>query len=227
MVKRTFKFLIQVANRLMLAITRNNLQLTGSTFFFFTCKADKGNVIQLSRSTVERTSMSVKGANNAISAERALLSNCSIQINGSNNRLTIRSGVKLREATINIRGSHCSIVIGENTTFGGVRIVNVGNNNNVNIGSGCLFADHIEIWASDTHAILNSSGEMINREKSIEISDRVWIGSHVVILKGVVIESDSVVGMGTVVSGNIPANTVSVGNPNRVVKEGITWSLKY
>jgi len=95
------------------------------------------------------------------------------------------------------------------------------------IGQDCLFADFIELWASDTHSIFNTDNEKINPEMSVTIGDRVWVGSHVIILKGVSINNDSVIGMGTLVTKNVPSNTINVGSPNRTIKEGISWKLDY
>jgi acetyltransferase-like isoleucine patch superfamily enzyme len=88
-------------------------------------------------------------------------------------------------------------------------------------------ADYIEIWASDTHSIFDSSNNLINPERDIIINDNVWIGAHVIILKGVTIGAGSVVGIATLVTKNIPSNSLSVGNTNRVIRENISWNIDY
>ena len=57
--------------------------------------------------------------------------------------------------------------------------------------------------------------------KPIYIADKVWIGANVVVLPGVSIGFGAVVGAGSVVTKDVPENTVVVGNPARVVKENI------
>jgi acetyltransferase-like isoleucine patch superfamily enzyme len=52
----------------------------------------------------------------------------------------------------------------------------------------------------------------------ITVGDNVWIGGNVVICPGVTIGSNSVIGAGSVVTRDIPAWSVAVGNPARVVK---------
>jgi galactoside O-acetyltransferase len=47
----------------------------------------------------------------------------------------------------------------------------------------------------------------------------VWIGGMVMILPGVTIGDDSVIGAGSVVTKDIPAGVVAVGNPCRVLRE--------
>eukprot|EP01113_Clastostelium_recurvatum_P021509 TRINITY_DN2548_c0_g1_i1.p1 TRINITY_DN2548_c0_g1~~TRINITY_DN2548_c0_g1_i1.p1 ORF type:complete len:212 (-),score=34.35 TRINITY_DN2548_c0_g1_i1:126-686(-) len=55
--------------------------------------------------------------------------------------------------------------------------------------------------------------------KPITIGDRVWIGANVTILPGVTIGADTVIGAGSVVTKDIPARVVAVGNPCRVLRE--------
>ncbi len=52
----------------------------------------------------------------------------------------------------------------------------------------------------------------------IVIGDNVWLGGGVVVLPGVTIGENTVVGAGSVVTRNLPANVVAVGNPARVVR---------
>ena len=53
----------------------------------------------------------------------------------------------------------------------------------------------------------------------IYIGKNVWIGSNAAILPGVSIGDNTVIGAGSVVTRDIPANVVAVGNPCRVLRE--------
>jgi maltose O-acetyltransferase len=53
----------------------------------------------------------------------------------------------------------------------------------------------------------------------ITIGNNVWIGGHVTVMPGVTIGDDSVVGAGAVVTKDVPARVVVVGNPAKIVKE--------
>lgn len=59
-----------------------------------------------------------------------------------------------------------------------------------------------------------TGGETAN---PITIGDNVWLGGGVIVCPGVTIGHNTVVGAGAVVSGDLPANVVAVGNPARVV----------
>lgn len=53
----------------------------------------------------------------------------------------------------------------------------------------------------------------------VTIGDNVWIGGNVFILPGVTIGENSVIGAGSIVTKDIPANVIAVGNPCKVVRE--------
>lgn len=53
----------------------------------------------------------------------------------------------------------------------------------------------------------------------VHIGANVWIGAGVIVLPGVTIGDNSVIGAGSVVTKDIPANVVAVGNPCRVLRE--------
>jgi lipopolysaccharide O-acetyltransferase len=63
--------------------------------------------------------------------------------------------------------------------------------------------------------------------KPVFIGDRVWIGEQVCILPGVSVGEGAVIGAGSVVTRSVPANSIVVGNPARVVRafDGVsgTW----
>ena len=85
--------------------------------------------------------------------------------------------------------------------------------NNVFIGPNCGFytAGH------PINYIERNKG--LEYVKPIIVGDNVWFGGNVVVLGGVTIGDNAVIGAGSVVVNDIPANTVAVGNPCRVIKE--------
>ena len=54
--------------------------------------------------------------------------------------------------------------------------------------------------------------------RPVRIEDNVWIGGGAILLPGVTVGRNSVVGAGSVVTRSIPADCVAVGNPCRVLK---------
>jgi maltose O-acetyltransferase len=55
--------------------------------------------------------------------------------------------------------------------------------------------------------------------KPILIEDNVWIGGSAILLPGVRIGKNSVIGAGAVVTRDVPANTLVAGNPAVIIKE--------
>jgi galactoside O-acetyltransferase len=53
----------------------------------------------------------------------------------------------------------------------------------------------------------------------VYIGNNVWIGANCVILPGVTIGENSVIGAGSIVTKNIPANVIAVGNPCHILRE--------
>lgn len=87
------------------------------------------------------------------------------------------------------------------------------------IGSHCMFGPNVTI-ATAGHPIepgLRRKGYQYNIP--VHIGENVWVGANVVILPGVTIGDNSVIGAGSVVTKDIPANVVAVGNPCRVLRE--------
>jgi maltose O-acetyltransferase len=55
-------------------------------------------------------------------------------------------------------------------------------------------------------------------QKPVIVEDGVWLGGGVIICPGVTIGEDSVIGAGSVVTRDVPAGVLAVGNPCRVVR---------
>ena len=92
----------------------------------------------------------------------------------------------------------------------------------VEIGRECLIGANVIIVDTDFHPInpkfrrYNNVSNQIHSSPII-IEDNVFIGTSAIILKGVKVGRNSVIGAGAVVTKSVPANSVVVGNPARVV----------
>jgi acetyltransferase-like isoleucine patch superfamily enzyme len=84
----------------------------------------------------------------------------------------------------------------------------------VTIGRDCKVARDVIIMDTDQHALPN--GKLI--ADPVVIEDRVWIGARAIVLKGVTIGHDAVVGAGSVVTHSVPAHAVVAGVPARLMR---------
>jgi maltose O-acetyltransferase len=88
----------------------------------------------------------------------------------------------------------------------------------VRIGSNVLFGPSVQIYAG-THPIDAADRRLLlETAKPVEIGSDVWIGGGAIICPGVKIGDRTVIGAGSVVTRDIPADVVAVGNPCRVLR---------
>ena len=90
---------------------------------------------------------------------------------------------------------------------------------NVYVGDKTMFGPNVCI-ATPNHPInVELREHMLQYNKDVHIGRCVWIGANTVICPGVTIGDNTVIGAGSVVTKDIPANVVAFGNPCRVVRE--------
>ena len=91
--------------------------------------------------------------------------------------------------------------------------------NEVRIGQHVMIGPTVQMYtaAHDLQAEARNQGWEV--AEPIVIEDNVWIGGGAILLPGVRIGQNAVVGAGSVVTRNVPANTVVAGNPARVIRE--------
>jgi maltose O-acetyltransferase len=91
--------------------------------------------------------------------------------------------------------------------------------NEVHIGHHVMIGPVVQIYTA-AH-LLQAEARIQGWEvaKPIVIEDNVWLGGGAILLPGVRIGLNAVVGAGAVVSRSVPANTVVAGNPARVIRE--------
>lgn len=125
---------------------------------------------------------------------------------------------------------HCDL--GKNIFLGSDVIINMNctfvDDRTITVGNRVLIASDVQICTAG-HPILpqerlvdgwREKGTTFFRTwaKPVVIKDGVWIGAKTVILPGVTIGENAVIGAGSVVNKDIPANCVAVGNPCRVIR---------
>lgn len=123
------------------------------------------------------------------------------------------------------------------------QLLNYYRKRGIRIGEGCYFLDpkHVTIdttrpelveigdhvfihrgtiilthdWAS--WCFVYSHNEFLPSHGHVKIGNNVWMGENVTILKGVTIGDNVIIGLGSVVTKDIPSNSIAVGVPARVI----------
>lgn len=88
----------------------------------------------------------------------------------------------------------------------------------VTIGSGTQIGPAVQILTADHPRDPEQRAQMLEFGRPVAIGSNVWIGGGAIILPGVTIGDDAVVGAGSVVTRNVPAGTTVAGNPARPLR---------
>jgi len=91
------------------------------------------------------------------------------------------------------------------------------------IGRNCLIGFDVIIMDDDYHHVAIDGQQEGPTRSPITIQDHVWIGARTIVLKGVTVGSGSVVAAGTVVTRDVPPNTLVGGSPMRILRENVSW----
>lgn len=110
-----------------------------------------------------------------------------------------------------------NIEIGENF-FANMNLV-ILDGAKVSIGDNAFIAPNVGIYTAGHPLDAEQRNRGLEYARPVTIGHNVWIGAGVSILPGVTIGDNAVIGAGSVVTKDIPAHTLAVGNPCRVVRE--------
>jgi maltose O-acetyltransferase len=121
------------------------------------------------------------------------------------------------EILLQTRNPNAKIVIGEASWFN--NNVSIVANQQITIGDRCAIGDLVSIYDCDYHEINPATRyRSTGLTKPVRIGNNVWLGSRVIVLKGVTIGDNSVIAAASVVTKPIPANCIAAGNPARVIR---------
>jgi lipopolysaccharide O-acetyltransferase len=134
------------------------------------------------------------------------------------------SGVGLRIDAFGQKSNQ--VIFGDNVEVGDY--VHIGAVDSVIIGDNVLMASKVYISDHD-HGIYRGAPEHLSGPAEIQsqkilqtfpvkIGNNVWLGENVCVLKGVKIGENSIIGASAVVTKSIPANSIAIGAPAKVVK---------
>jgi len=121
------------------------------------------------------------------------------------------------EILLQARGRDSIVEIGRNCAFSNnVSLIAM---NQITIGDDCLVGDMVSIIDCDFHDIHPKRRRLSAGSVSpVVIGSNVWLGSRVMVMKGVTIGENSVIAAAGVVTRSIPPNSLAAGIPARVIR---------
>ena len=152
-----------------------------------------------------------------VHVDRSCLIHPEARINPRNGQLSIGARSRVAPGAC-IQGQ---VTIGEDCTVQAYSIlVGLRDGGPISIGNGVRIAPHVMIFAAN-HIFTDTEGPIFKQgvtKAPITIEDDVWIAGMVMITAGVRIGRGSIIGAGSVVTKDIPAWSVAIGSPARVIK---------
>jgi acetyltransferase-like isoleucine patch superfamily enzyme len=115
---------------------------------------------------------------------------------------------------------HPTLLIGDHSGIGHACKFVVGNR--ITIGRHCRIGQSVWMFDSTGHASdpakrLSGMPPEPEEVRPIHVGDNVWIGDRVIVFPGVMIGEGSVIAPASVVTSDVPANTIAMGNPARKI----------
>lgn len=129
--------------------------------------------------------------------------NSTVEFNGN---FVARNGFCIRLC------NNATIQFGNNVFFN--NYCSITSMKKITIGDNCIFGENVKIY-DHNHIYKESSKTIVEQgfsSDTVSIGNNVWIGSNVVILKGVSIGNNSVIGAGSVVNKSVPENSLVLSN---------------
>lgn len=134
-------------------------------------------------------------------------------------RIEVGRGTRLAMGSKIVCGGHLSIgprvIVGPNTI--------IMCNTQVKIGARSMISWNCSIFDSIGHRMWLEGQDEAEVEAPITIGDDVWIGPYSIIMKGLTIGDNCIIGAGSVVRRDVPPNSLLYGNPARVVGKVVRW----
>ncbi|NLH15136.1 MAG: acyltransferase [Phycisphaerae bacterium] len=130
-----------------------------------------------------------------------------------------RNSVRYGDGTILLqaRDPKSHIRIGKNCAFSNnVSIISM---ESVEIGDDCLIGELVSIMDSDFHGIDSDKRRSdFVHSAPVKLENNVWLGSRVIVQKGVTIGANSIITPNAVVTSSVPPNTIAGGIPAKVIR---------
>ena len=142
----------------------------------------------------------------------SILSKTKYNVAGINHRTIIAT---VAEGSVIEIMSGCGI---SGATLVAAKKITIGKETGLGVNASIYDTDFHSIYASDRKQQTSLADSSI-KSSPVEIGNSVWIAANCLILKGISIGDNAVIGAGSVVTKNIPASTIWAGNPAKKIRD--------
>ena len=119
-------------------------------------------------------------------------------------------------------------LFGRNVSSVGSQWIIEGENRCLIVGDDSMISWQVEARNYDSHAIFDlETGAIVNEPTDIIIGAHCWIGQKVVISRGISVGNGTILGIGAIVTSDVPPCCAAAGVPARVVRQGVTWDRSW
>jgi acetyltransferase-like isoleucine patch superfamily enzyme len=129
-------------------------------------------------------------------------------------RVRLVSTIATTEVVVK-RGGLLEILDGTYINYG----CSIAVTNRLRIGTQCRIGPYVMISDNQFHCLEPDRRDELPESEPVTLEDNIWLGARVIVLPGVTIGMNSVIGAGSVVSRDIPPNSVAAGVPAKVIKK--------
>jgi acetyltransferase-like isoleucine patch superfamily enzyme len=91
------------------------------------------------------------------------------------------------------------------------------------LGPWCGISANATILDSNMHEIVIGGIRRLPRAQSVTLGENVWVGYGAIIMPGVTVGDQAIIGAASVVTSDIPKRALAAGNPARILHRDVDW----
>lgn len=145
------------------------------------------------------------------------------EINRNLKNLIIEKNIKFYNHVNITIGKNAALEIDENTTIN--KYTSLVALEKITIGKNCLIGENVKIYDNNHKIDIRNGIKFANHKEfttsPVRIGNNCWLGSNVMILKGVTIGDNSIIGAGCTIYKNVPANTTVINKQELIFKNSL------